>query len=149
MNKTARIGLVPVLLFVLIGVGCATSSGGVADCLDERDIETIRAEYLANPAATEQQYVGNEYCVEGSVEFVQHRLGSVSVAANIAIEVGVLLLHYESREPEKYRELAAWAEGKKEGDPVRLVCTFGAFINVEDAPEPFVVITFDDCGLPK
>ena len=150
---TQNVGFSPLLiLFVVLMVGCATSPATEdtsAQCLGEPDIVELQAKYLEAPEATEQEYVGKQLCVDGVVAHVQQQLGSISVAVNIADQVGAMLLYDEARVPEEYARATEWAEGKAEGDSIRLSCTLGAFVMVEGAPEPMAIVTFQPCSLAK
>ncbi len=139
---------------VLFGfsLGCAGSPephGDTLDCLDDSDIAEIQAEYLADPEAIESEYVGKELCVDGLVSSIQSQFGSIGVGVNIADQVGTLLLYDEAREPESYKRLAEWAEGKREGDPIRLICALDGIVPVEGAPEPMALASFHPCNLAE
>ena len=87
--------------------------------------------------------------MEGIVDDIMPRFGSIGVSVNIADQVGILLRYEQARKPEEYARLAEWAEKHQEGDSIRVVCTLTEFVMVEGAPYPLVIPALNNCNLAK
>ena len=111
-----------------------------AGCLGAEGIEAMRAEWNADPEATEAKYVGQELCVYTDTWSVNNRDQTISVSGGVGgAAVGVLyykkLLHSQvvdvDEERERAKTLEKWAKGKKEGDILVAKCTVMDFVDSE------------------
>ena len=94
--------------------------------------------YSVDPSAAHENFWGQDLCLNGIATPIDARPSQVAETVSAAPEVGVLLHHSEEKERENYRKLMERTELGKEGDILRVWCSFMGFEPVQGAPEPMV-----------